>query len=140
MPLVTRPGGLLFVAYSSDGTTWLKVDGTPTNPQNLSPTPIKNTLTNGEYQSGQSLNPSVEFFDWTDYSALETLAVGASRDSRYWAFQYESGYWKTSSLAYPMVNPMMKANRGDGDNTWKLEIKLDVSIALTYTAGTLTTS
>lgn len=137
----TRAGGLVFVAYSTNGgSTWLRLAGRILAAEGLSVEAIKQEHTSGEYQSGDKFNPKITLGSFANYDVMRNFAVGANRTAVRWAFQYPDGRWTTSEDLFPIVTPMGKSKRSEGDNGYIIELHGEATTMLNYTAGQLSTS
>lgn len=116
-------GGVKAVHYSNDGTTgsWTQISGDVTRVDGLEVEPINQEHTAGDYQSGDSHNPTFYFNDDSDYSTVRGFAVGASRAKKYIAIEFFDGrILKTKVGVYLKVMQVPKAQRSEGDSEWGL--------------------
>lgn len=116
-------GGVKAVHESDDGTvgSWTQITGDVTRVDGLEVEPINQEHTAGDYQSGDSHNPTFYFNDDTDYSSTRADAVGANRTKKFYAIEFFDGrILKTKVAVYPKVMQVPKAQRSEGDSEWGL--------------------
>jgi len=136
-----RPAGLKAVHHSDSAAvdSWTVITGDPIEAEGLEEAFILQQKTDGNYQSGASLNPRVRFSDWDDFATLRGFAVGNSRAKKYFAFEYFDGtILRNTDPQYPMVRRMPKARRADGDSLWEMGFDLDADTPYTEVAALTT--
>lgn len=133
-----RPGGLKAVHYSATAAvdSWTQITGDPIEAEGLEEAYILQQKTDGNYQSGATLNPRVRFSDWDDYATVRAFGVGNARAKKFFAFEYFDGtILRNTEAQYPMARRMPKARRADGDSLWEVGFDLDSDTPYTEVAA-----
>lgn len=119
MPEELRTGGLTEVHHSATGLvgSWTKINGDVTRSENLQAEQISQVHSTGDYQSGDSLNPTVYFNDHQDYATLR----GFKRTKKFVALVFADGTILKSKVAvYLKCWLVPKPARSEGDSEFAL--------------------
>ncbi|MEP0004585.1 MAG: hypothetical protein ABJ387_03470 [Balneola sp.] len=114
MPAEYQQGGVVEVHRSTTGAvdSWTRVNGDVTRVENLPVTPIEQEHTAGNYQTGETGNPTIYLNDHQDKATLK----GLRRTRTYFALVFEDGtIRRTPKPVFPKSWDVPKAKVDEGD-------------------------